>query len=156
MLPAFPPYSEAFGRKKLYILSTALYAAFSVVVAAVPSIIAVVIGRFATGLLSGIPTSVVAGSIEDMYSTDDRIWLIFAWAVAANIGIIVGPIIGTYVTHSLGWYVLAIQTSFPHSGNTNQLTGDGSSTLLLSSLEPWPVFSSSYANLGQLSCSKRR
>ena len=75
------------------------------IIAAVPSVVAVTIGRFVTGLLSGIPTSIVAGSIEDMYPAGIRIWMIFAWAVAANIGIILGPIIGIYITQDLGWYL---------------------------------------------------
>ncbi|KAL9101641.1 MAG: hypothetical protein Q9163_003116 [Psora crenata] len=110
----FPPYSEAFGRKKLYVASTALYSIFSVIVAAVPSLVALAIGRFITGFLSGIPTVIVAGSIEDMFTSGNRIWLIFLWAVAANIGIIVGPIMGIYIADGLGWkwvfYVAAIVT----------------------------------------------
>ena len=100
----FPPYSEAFGRKKLYVTSTALYSIFSIIVAVVPSLVALGIGRFITGFLSGIPTVIVAGSIEDMFTSGNRIWLIFLWAVAANIGIIVGPIMGVYIAEDLGWY----------------------------------------------------
>lgn len=100
----FPPYSEAFGRKKLYVTSTALYSIFSVIVAAVPSVFALGIGRFITGFLSGIPTVIVAGSIEDMFTSGNRIWLVFLWAVAANTGIIIGPIISIYIADDLGWY----------------------------------------------------
>jgi len=97
----FPPYSEAFGRKKLY--STGLYSIFCVFVAVVPSLAGVVIGRFVTGFLSAIPTVVVAGSIEDMFNAKDRIWLIFLWAMVSNIGLITGPIMSTYITAALGW-----------------------------------------------------
>ncbi|KAM5444755.1 hypothetical protein MferCBS31731_000210 [Microsporum ferrugineum] len=73
----FPPYSESFGRKKLYIVSTGLYSVFCVIVGVVPSISGAIVGRFFTGFLSAIPTIVVAGSIEDMFNSKDRIWLIF-------------------------------------------------------------------------------
>lgn len=100
----FPPYSEAFGREKFYVISTALYSIFSIIVAAVPSLVALGIGRFVTGFLSGIPTVVVAGNIEDIFTSGNRIWLIFLGAVAANVGIIVGPIMGIYIAEDLGWY----------------------------------------------------
>ena len=104
----FPPYSEVFGCKKLYIISTALYSIFCVVVAVVPSITGVIVGRFMTGFLSAIPTTVVVGSIEDMFNSKSRTWLIFLWAIVSNLGLIIGPIMGTYITLTLGWCVTSI------------------------------------------------
>ena len=99
----FPPYSESFGRKKLYISSTILYSIFCVVVAAIPSFAAVIVGRFITGVLSAIPTIVVAGSIEDLFNSESRIWIIFIWSMVANLGLVVGSIIGTYISYWIGW-----------------------------------------------------
>lgn len=100
-----PPYSETFGRKKLYVVSTVLYAVSSVVIAAVPSLVAVAIGRFVTGLISSVPTSVAAGSIEDLFPSEERVWVLFAWILCANIGLVLGPVFGTYVSFSIGWSV---------------------------------------------------
>ncbi|KAM0122985.1 hypothetical protein ACP6JC_000393 [Aspergillus fumigatus] len=75
----FPPYSEAFGRKKLYIISTALYSISCLVVAAVPSLSGATVGRFVSGFLSAIPTTVVIGSIEDMFNARDRVWMLQIW-----------------------------------------------------------------------------
>ncbi len=66
-----PPYSEAFGRKKLYIVATFLFCGFCIVVGAVPHIAAIVVGRFALGVLSAV-AYVVAGSIEDMFNSGPR------------------------------------------------------------------------------------
>jgi MFS family permease len=99
----FPPYSESFGRKKIFILATGLYCVFSIIIATVSHPAAIVIGRFVTGLSSALPTIVIAGSAEDIFDTGMRIWMIYAWAVAANVGICVGPIFGIFVTASLGW-----------------------------------------------------
>ncbi|KAK2873355.1 hypothetical protein FQN49_002408 [Arthroderma sp. PD_2] len=99
----FPPYSEAFGRKKLYIISTGLYSVFCVIVGVVPSIAGVAVGRFFSGFLSAIPTIVVAGSIEDIFNSKDRIWLIFMWALVANMGLILGPIMSIYIIAQLDW-----------------------------------------------------
>lgn len=99
----FPPYSEAFGRKKLYIMSTALYSIFCVVVGIVPSLAGVMVGRFFSGFLSAIPTVIVAGSMEDMFNSKARIWMIFLWAMAANFGLSMGPVMSSYITERLSW-----------------------------------------------------
>ncbi|KAG5929130.1 hypothetical protein E4U42_007034 [Claviceps africana] len=108
----FPPYSEAFGRKKLYIVSTGLYGGFCALTGAVSSPASIVIGRFVCGLLSAIPTIVVAGSIEDMFNEKGRTWLIFIWTVLANLGLTVGPMIGILIIVNLTWqwvfYIAAI------------------------------------------------
>ncbi|KAE8313736.1 major facilitator superfamily domain-containing protein [Aspergillus transmontanensis] len=71
----FPPYSEAFGRKKLYVVSTGLHSTCYVLVAVVPFPVGVVIGRFISGFLSAIPAVIAAGSIEDLFNARGRIWM---------------------------------------------------------------------------------
>ncbi|EFR00842.1 hypothetical protein MGYG_03847 [Nannizzia gypsea CBS 118893] len=99
----FPPYSESFGRKKLYIISTGLYSLFCLMVGLSPSVAGAIVGRFFSGFLSAIPTIVVAGSIEDIFNSKDRIWLIFLWAMVANMGLILGPIMSIYIIDALDW-----------------------------------------------------
>ncbi|KAB8068161.1 major facilitator superfamily domain-containing protein [Aspergillus leporis] len=110
----FPPYSEAFGRKNLYILSTALYSISCAIVAAVPSLSGVIVGRLFSGIVSAIPTTVVIGSIEDMFNSRDRVWVLCLWAIVANLGLVTGPILSTYIIEDLNWrwlfYVAAIVT----------------------------------------------
>ncbi|KAL4782827.1 major facilitator superfamily domain-containing protein [Aspergillus varians] len=109
-----PPYSECFGRKNLYITSSALYSIACVIIAAVPSIKGVVFGRVLSGFLSAIPSTIVVGSVEDMFNSRDRVWMIWIWALVANLGLVVGPIVGTFITADLNWrwlfYVAAIVT----------------------------------------------
>jgi MFS family permease len=114
----FPAWSEAFGRKKLYIVSTGLYGIFCLISGMSPSLAGVAIGRFFSGFLSAIPAVVVAGSIEDMYNAKDRVWLIFMWAVVANMGLALGPIMSIYIISGLDWYEvsfrhLLIETNYP-------------------------------------------
>ena len=109
----FPPYSEAFGRKNLYVLSTALYSISCVIVAAVPSLSGVVIGRLFSGIVSAIPTTVVIGSIEDMFNARDRVWVLCLWAIVANLGLVTGPILSTYIVADLNWYGFARLNSDP-------------------------------------------
>ncbi|KAL4999744.1 subtilisin-like protein [Aspergillus recurvatus] len=109
-----PPYSECFGRKKLYIISSATYSICCVIIAAVPSVKGVVFGRILSGFLSAIPSTIVVGSVEDMFNSRDRVWMIWIWALVANLGLVVGPIMGTFITADLHWtwlfYVAAIVT----------------------------------------------
>ncbi|KAF7596220.1 hypothetical protein BBP40_002752 [Aspergillus hancockii] len=112
----FAPYSETFGRRKLYIVSGILFAVGCIVIASVRSLAATVIGRCATGFLSSIPANVLAGSIEDMYKSRPRMWWLCIWSVASNLGLVLGPIIAAYLTASLGWrwvfYFAAIVVAF--------------------------------------------
>ncbi|KAB8231267.1 MFS multidrug transporter [Aspergillus alliaceus] len=99
----FAPYSEAFGRRKLYIVSSLLFSVGCIVIASVRSLAAVVIGRCATGFLSSIPANVLAGSIEDMHRSRQRTWWLCIWSAASNLGLVLGPITGAYISANLGW-----------------------------------------------------
>lgn len=99
------PWSEAFGRKKLYIASSGIISICCVIVGVAPSIAAVVVGRFIAGLLSAIPCNVGVGSVEDLFRSKERIWVVFIWMIASNIGLIIGPIMSSYIIASLDWYV---------------------------------------------------
>lgn len=96
----FPPYSEAFGRKKLYIVSTGLHSIFCVMIVVVPSLAVIVIGCFMTGVLSGIPITITA---EDLFNAKDQIRSIFLWAMISNLGLALGPIMSAYIIVGLGW-----------------------------------------------------
>ena len=78
--------------------------------ASVPFLAVVIIARFLSGILSAIPTIVVAGSIEDMFNMRARVWMIFTWVLIGNVAVCVGPIYSTYVTAEIGWLV----SSLPH------------------------------------------
>lgn len=85
-------------------MSTFLFSLFCILVGAVSSIAATIVGRFATGVLSAIPPIIMAGSIEDMFNSGSRIWMIYVWSMAANLGFCIGPIVGYYVTAEINWY----------------------------------------------------
>ncbi|PWY80585.1 subtilisin-like protein [Aspergillus heteromorphus CBS 117.55] len=110
----FPPYSEVFGRKKLYVASSALYSIACIVIASVPSLAGVALGRLVCGFLSAIPTTVVVGSIEDIFNSRERVWVICIWTMFANLGLVVGPILSTFVVADSSWrwlfYLAAIVT----------------------------------------------
>lgn len=59
-----------------------------------------------TGLLSATPSIVVAGSLEDIFDSKTRLWLVSVWLVLANMSLVVGPIFAAYVVSLIGWYGL--------------------------------------------------
>jgi MFS family permease len=98
-----PPLSESFGRRKPYIYSCAAFSIGSLITGVVPSVAGVFIGRFISGFASSVPSVVIAGSIEDMYASTHRVWMIFVWNSSTTLGLILGPIYGSYIAHAVGW-----------------------------------------------------
>ncbi|KAL1645175.1 hypothetical protein SLS58_003880 [Diplodia intermedia] len=103
-----PPISETFGRKLVYIAAPLLCSVFCVLVAVVPpqlkgSVACLIFARFAAGMVSSVPATVAPGSLEDMFDEKQRIWTVAAWTTASNVGVLFGPIYGSYITRYLGW-----------------------------------------------------
>ncbi|KAJ6083026.1 hypothetical protein N7467_007161 [Penicillium canescens] len=108
----FPPWSESFGRKKMYIFSSGLSAICCMIIGLVHPISAIIVVRIVAGMLSAIPYTIIGGTIEDMFNAHARIWAMFYWTIASNIGLILGPIMSSYIIAGLDWrwnfYIFAI------------------------------------------------
>lgn len=100
----FPPYSECFGRKRLYVVSAVFFSIFCAIIGAISHPAAAAIGRIVTGFFSAAPSVVVAGSIEDIFDTRERIWLTLPYMAVTVFGIAAGPVMSTYITAAWGWY----------------------------------------------------
>ncbi|KAJ5625768.1 hypothetical protein N7510_002077 [Penicillium lagena] len=98
-----PPWSESFGRKKLYIISGGFSSLCCMVIGLAPVLSVAIIMRVFAGMLSAIPYTIAGGSIEDMFNSQARIWVVFVWTVASNIGLIIGPIMSSYIISGLRW-----------------------------------------------------
>lgn len=98
-----PPYSEVFGRRKPYIIAGGVFSLFCLLIAVVPSITMVYIGRFITGFASAVPSVVLAGSVEDLFNSRSRVWIVLLWNSLATAGLIFGPILGVFVSLNIGW-----------------------------------------------------
>jgi MFS family permease len=98
-----PPFSESLGRQKSYLVSAGAYSISSLLVSLVPSSAGVFIGRFFSGFASSVPAIVLAGSIEDLFTQQTRLWLLWFWNCSTMLGISVGPIYGSYIVDTIGW-----------------------------------------------------
>ena len=83
-----------------------LFAVFSIPIGAAHSLPAVFVGRFMTGLLSSTPSIVVAGTLEDMFDSKTRLWLVSVWLIIANLALVTGPIFAAYVAFVVHWLVV--------------------------------------------------
>lgn len=102
----FPPYTETFGRKPTYIVSSLVYGLANIIVGTPGNLASIIFGRLLCGILSAIPTVVTAGSLEEIWSPHERIWAIQAWVSAFLVGLAISPAITTAIGAStLGWYV---------------------------------------------------
>lgn len=97
-----PPFSESFGRGEPYLYSCIAFSIGSIITGVVPSVAGVIIGRFISGFSSAVPSVVIAGSIEDMYPSTRRVWMMFVWNSSTTLGLTVGPIYGSYITEAIG------------------------------------------------------
>lgn len=98
-----PPFSEALGRQKSYLVSAGAYSISSLLVGLIPSPAGVFVGRFISGFASSVPAIVLAGSIEDLYTQKSRLWLLWLWNCSTMLGIAMGPIYGSYIVDAIGW-----------------------------------------------------
>lgn len=89
----------------MYIASSGLSAICCMVIGLARSMPLIIVMRIIAGLLSAIPYTIIGGSIEDMFNSHARIWTMYYWTVASNIGLILGPIMSSYMIASLDWYV---------------------------------------------------
>lgn len=100
----FPPFTESFGRKRTFIITTLVFAVFNVVVGCSTLIAFVIIGRFLCGVMSAIPSVVAGGSLEEMWSSRARIWAVHIWIASSVLGLAVAPMFATRIAKSsLGW-----------------------------------------------------
>ena len=126
----FPPTTEVFGSKFIYVSSTALYAGLCLLIGFAPHLSTIIIGRFLCGMLSAMPTCVAIGSLENIWDSRARIWAISVWAAAGIFAMAVGPMFAVFVSESsLGWYAPFLTTfTMPSMHVLITTTGDGSSS----------------------------
>ncbi|KAK0702278.1 putative MFS multidrug transporter [Lasiosphaeris hirsuta] len=98
-----PPLSELFGRRIPYLVSSAVFGSFCLIISVVPHPAAVWAGRFVAGFASAVPAVVTAGSIEDMFDGGQRVWLVVLWNAGSTAGLCLGPVYGAYITSALNW-----------------------------------------------------
>ncbi|KAI9933682.1 hypothetical protein MW887_008155 [Aspergillus wentii] len=97
------PLTELYGRRPVYLITTALFALLIIPVALAPNIEAVFISRFFGGFFGSATIAGGPGSVNDVVSSKHRALAFSCWSVGAMNGPVIGPIMGGFVYQYLGW-----------------------------------------------------
>ncbi|ATY58344.1 Major facilitator superfamily general substrate transporter [Cordyceps militaris] len=108
----FAPLSELYGRTRVYHIANVGFIAFIIGCALAPSLNALIVFRFLSGVFGSCPITNGGGSISDMIIQQKRGAAMAGFSVGPLLGPIIGPVIGGVVAAKLSWrwvfWILAI------------------------------------------------
>ncbi|PKX88823.1 MFS transporter [Aspergillus novofumigatus IBT 16806] len=97
------PLSEMYGRRLIYLVTTALFAVLMIPVALAPNLAAVLVSRVFSGFFGSATIASAPGTVNDVVSEKHRALAFSLWSLGAMNGPVLGPIIGGFVYQYLGW-----------------------------------------------------
>lgn len=97
------PLSEAFGRYPLYVVSAILYLVFFLPIALAPNIEAVIICRFIQGIAASTGSTLVGGTVSDLFDSHNRGLGMAVFSICAFAGTGLGPAVSGYIEFKKGW-----------------------------------------------------
>ncbi|UZJ57536.1 hypothetical protein CBS101457_006856 [Exobasidium rhododendri] len=96
------PISEDYGRVPTQVISVVLLAIFQIPCALAPNFATIVVFRFLGGFFAATTFNSV-GIISDMWEAEDQSWPVNCFALSAELGAVVAPVIGGYTLVRAGW-----------------------------------------------------
>lgn len=54
-------------------------------------------------MASAVPSVVIAGSVEDLFNTRERVWVVVIWNAATTVALCIGPIYAACIIESYDW-----------------------------------------------------
>lgn len=97
------PLSEIYGRHVVLCSANAFFCVWLIGCALAPSLEALIVFRFLTGVGGSGCLTIGGGIIADMIPVHQRGRAITVWMVGPIVGPSVGPIIGAFVAQDIGW-----------------------------------------------------
>ncbi|KAL7939245.1 MFS general substrate transporter [Trichoderma chlorosporum] len=99
----FAPLSELYGRSIVYNVTNVGFIVFVIACAKAPSLNALIVFRFFSGIFGSCPITNGGGTITDMITQEKRGAAMAGFAIGPLLGPVVGPVIGGFITTGLGW-----------------------------------------------------
>ncbi|KDE06059.1 hypothetical protein MVLG_03611 [Microbotryum lychnidis-dioicae p1A1 Lamole] len=96
------PFSEAYGRYPMYAISGIIYTLFFLPITLGRNIATVIIARFIGGLAASTGSTLVGGTVADLFESKDRGLPMSIFSLAAFAGTGLGPATMGYVEENLG------------------------------------------------------
>ncbi|GAA5981253.1 hypothetical protein JCM10908_004039 [Rhodotorula pacifica] len=97
------PLSEAYGRYPLYVVSSVLYTVFFIPTAYGQNIATVIIARFIGGIAASTGSTLVGGTVADLFETHNRGLPMSIFSICAFMGTGLGPAVSGYIELKKGW-----------------------------------------------------
>lgn len=97
------PLSEVQGRLVVYTGSNVLYVVFTAACALAPNLGSLVVFRFLAGTMGSTPLTIGGGTISDLVPIQQRGLALSLYMFGPILGPSVGPLLGGFLTESLGW-----------------------------------------------------
>lgn len=94
------PLSETFGRNPVFLVTLALFAAWTLGSALAPTFGAQIIFRLLAGLAGATPLTTFGGSVADMWSTTKRTYVFPVMACMSFLGPFLAPMVGAFIGQS--------------------------------------------------------
>ncbi|KAJ7151245.1 MFS general substrate transporter [Mycena filopes] len=96
-------FSEEFGRRPLYVLCTIGFTAMYVVQATATNIHTVIAARFLSGAFGSTGSTMVGGTVADIWEPSRRGLPMSIYALFAIAGTGIGPVVAGWIEMTLGW-----------------------------------------------------
>ncbi|KAG6000785.1 hypothetical protein E4U21_005019, partial [Claviceps maximensis] len=97
------PFSELYGRQKLFFITYAALTAFNAACAAAPNMTSLIVLRFMAGAWGSSPLTNSGAVIADLFSARERGIATSIFALAPFLGPALGPIVSGFLAQAAGW-----------------------------------------------------
>lgn len=99
----FGKFSDLFGRKRIFLLGIAIFLVGSILCGIAPGMIWLILFRGIQGIGGGILTTLAFIIVAEMFPVQERGKYMGILASVFGIASIIGPVLGGFITDSLGW-----------------------------------------------------
>ena len=97
------PLSETYGRQPVYIISMIVFVFCQLACALSTNVGMLLAFRFLAGCAGSTPATIGAATIGDMFPRENRAGAMTVWGIGAQLGPILGPVIGGFLSQAKGW-----------------------------------------------------
>lgn len=96
------PLSEDYGRWPTMVGSCLILGLTQIACALAPNLTVLIIFRFIGGYFASATFNAI-GFVSDMWNAEEQGWVVNAYALFAEVGAVLGPIVGGYIFERHGW-----------------------------------------------------
>lgn len=94
---------DRYGRRKVFLVGTAWFAAASLLCAVAPGVIVLVVGRVLQGAGAALFTPGSLAILQSSFVRDDRARTVGAWSALGGVAGAIGPFVGGWLVDGPGW-----------------------------------------------------